>query len=469
MTRRPRYVAAAGLVAMLAAFNLATQVRYLAETQSLDNVVLMGRLEQLRTLGPGRPVLLDVTDPTVPGLAAAFTRGHPTAVLAARVFLQIEGFVGQPAPGGLAPQIDGTPLVPVQLREFPIPTSAAGALAFRQVTLQGFSLSDAVLVTSAADQSVLNGSEPRPATGRYYVCNLADVRNHLALIYSSRGQVITPGIIDDIALWQHEPDFANPDGGLQASGRYLLLQVLNPVAGSRLLLDLTASPLAKLGLGLPPAAVIGEHRVELGPIGRGAARLISTPLVPRVIDGRSYIVIDMGADAVRLPYARSGLAGLFNRELGIDPRRVTAFVRNISFLTAGEAEALTPPSGVDRFPAGLFAPGLQFSGVYEDGWMAEAARFRLRVPAGSRGVRLAGHMPNLGTLRAGAGMTLLVDGEPVLQRRLEPGDFTLRADLPPSQDARWIDIRLDTTERLPGGDGRVASVLLRVIALEGGP
>jgi hypothetical protein len=480
MTRLRRQllvVTAAALVALLAAFNLRTQYGYLAETapRGGSTATLMERLRNLRQLEPGRPVLLDVVDPSYPRVIALYTRGHPTMVIAGSPWLGIEDFATRLQEPGFDPRLGAwlrggsRPLAqpPPSERQFPLPSETPGILEFRRFGVPGVTLDGAVLIAPAADQSIINNSAARPASGRFYALSLSEVHNHLALIDSPLARIVVPGVVENVALWQREPDFANPGQGVQGIGRYLLFQVFNPVAGSRLLLDLTTTSLAWLGVSLPEVAVVGEDRATLHLVGRGAARVLSPPVALRVIDGRSYVAIDMGAEATHIPAARQGVAALFNTDLALDPRRLTGFARNISLLTEDEVRAMTPPAAVPSFPRGLFTPGLLFSGVYEDGWMAEAARFRLQLPEGSGGVRITGDVQGFGALQRGVGITILVDGGTVLARRLDPGDFDLRVPLPRSGDARWVEIRTDAVDRQPGG--LLASIRLTAIALESAP
>ena len=75
--------------------NLPIQYRYLAETARPDGsaAILLGRLAALRTLEPGRPVMLDVIDPSYPRIVSLYTRGHPTTIVAGNDTLGVEGFI----------------------------------------------------------------------------------------------------------------------------------------------------------------------------------------------------------------------------------------------------------------------------------------------------------------------------------------------------------------------------------------
>lgn len=481
MSRKVRRTAAAACIVALAASNLATQRNYTVGSRDAGRnaSVMFERLDALGRLPSDTPVLLDVGLPGYAGIIALYARGHPTFELggtggsegsrAARVIAARRSRILQPV--GL-PDVEALAQIStgsLQPQAFPLGPGDAPVHRFQQhVMPQAARLDSAVLVAAAGDQTRLNVSVDQPLSGRFYLRALAATRNHLTPIDSNLARIIQPGIIDDIALWQRERDWANPDGGLQAAGRHLLFEVLNPVPGSRLLLDFTTGPLAGFGLSLPDAVALGAERVAFDLVGRGAARVLTAPIAPRMIGGRAYIAIDMGAEPRRFGANRHGILGLYNRTLGFDPRALVGFVRNLSLVSPEQLAAMpAPPAAVGRIPADLFVPGLLYSGIYEDGWVGEVARFRLALPGESGRVRIHGQLPGFRERLRSIAIEVVVDGESVLRRRLEPGDFALTAEIQRAAGPRWVELRFDAADRLSRGDGRIASVLLQSIALEG--
>jgi len=483
--RGARRAVAAAIVVAFAAGNLLTQRGYTVGSRNAgrDATVMFARLGVLDRVPPDTPVLLDVGLPGYAGIIALSARGHPTFELgvtggsaASRTAREIRALPGRSffaRPLGLP---DLAPLARIgtdglQAQEFPLGPGDAPVHRFLQYVLPpSVDFGAALMVAAAGDQTRLNVGVDRPQSGRFYLRPLAATRNHLTRVDSNLARMIQPGIIDDIALWQREPDWANPDGGLQGAGRHLLFEILNPVPNSRLLLDFTTGPLAGFGLPLPQAVAVGADRVALDMVGRGAARVITAPIAPRIIGGRAYIAVDMGAEPRRFGANRRGVLGLYNRTLGFDPRAIVGFVRNLSLVSPEQLAALAaPPAAVDRFPAGLFAPGLLYSGFYEDGWVGEVVRLRLALPGESRRLRVSGLMPGFREQLRSIGIEIVVDGESVLRRRLDPGDFTLAPEIQPAAGPRMVELRFDAADRLSPSDPRIASVLLRSIALEGAP
>jgi len=454
------------IVAVIAAANLVTQYRYLRPTnaESSQFAAMVDRLSEIGRLAPGASVVVDVPELGKSHVVALFARGHRMIKLSGE---KIVGPIVGPIAGISEERLSNysqfmderysNPLFDTYKRlEFPIGSDPLSQHQFFQQALpENTSMANAILVAAAADQSVVNSSEDRPSTGKFYLRPLQKVRNHLAQVDSSLAHIVMPGIAEPVGLWQREHDFANPGGGMQAMGRHVLFEVVNPLPASRLLMDFTNSPIAAKTTGLPTAEVIGETRAGLDFIGAGAARVLSSPIQPRIIGGRSYLALEMGADPLK-PGAG-------------DPRRIVGFARNISLVTEEQVRAMMSPQAIERFPEDLLNPGLLFSGIYEDGWVADAARIQLGSETQAKSIRIKGELPGIGRLREGARIAIFVDEKEVAQRRLIPGDFELQAGIPAAAGRRWVELRADKTDRLSSDDPRVVSIRLTSIELTGDP
>jgi len=471
--RTARALLLVAVVAGLVAGNLRTQVTHIDSTlpQSVGLKTAITRLQQLAQTPANTPVLLDTTEFGQTALMASFTRGRTTASVSGEAaWSRVLGFVG-----GVSPlfaddvrkevfRLQDATLSLQQSLQFELGKNAPVHRFGRVKMLDEISTADPVLLAPAADQSIVNNGHKRPQTGRYYLVPVADVRNYLGLVDSSLGRPVIPGVVENVALWQRERDFAG-SGGMQAIGRHVLFEVFNVRPGSRLLLEFSRGPLGADGQSLPPAEVIGANRSEMGFVGYGAARMLSPPITARTIDGRAYVAVDMGVAPQRMRTFRRGLANLYNRHLSLDPRSIVGWTRNISLLTEEEVGALTPPAGIDRFPAGLFHQGLLFTGLAEDGWMTAIARMRLGA-SDARTIRVIGSVPNVSGLASGLTIELTVDGRSVARQTVAPGDFEVRAAMPAGSGPRWIELHADRSARLTPPDGRLVSMLLKSIKLE---
>jgi hypothetical protein len=217
---------------------------------------------------------------------------------------------------------------------------------------------------------------------------------------------------------------------------------------ARLLLATEAAGVLRIK-GLRPK-VEGWHptvTLEVSVDGRDVARKRLEPgdfdIEVAILPGSGPRWVELRVDAVdRLPPPDGRPASVLLKSIGLEPVR--------------------PPASVAQFPVGLFQPGLQFSGIYQDGWMADAAR--LRLAADWAGVlRIKGLRPQMDGWHRTMMLEVSVEGRAVARKRLEPGDFEIEAAITPASGPRWVELRADPVDRLPPPDGRPASVLLKSI------
>jgi hypothetical protein len=203
-------------------------------------------------------------------------------------------------------------------------------------------------------------------------------------------------------------------------------------------------------------------------------RVFSPPLRPQMIDGRAYVLIDMGADGGWLGPKRTGLTKLYGRELSVE-RRLVGFARDISLVSEAEYEALAPPSRVEGFtPARsnpLRNPDLEYSGMYEDGWLSPETYFRLTQPAGADEAAVKINVPDGLAPDFHTDLTLTVDGAEVWKGTLGPGEFALRRPVPSSAASRVRELRLRFSRplHLPAPDGRPVGAILVSAGFEAKP
>jgi hypothetical protein len=322
------------------------------------------------------------------------------------------------------------------------------------------------LVVSTGTQSVFNrrslGRESAPLLIRPY----GRVANHLVFMHSRLGQHYF-GYEDRtrIALFQVEPDPLFPGSTMAAVGRHLVFRVVNPGRSPRLLVALSASFKGDGRTRLPPAAAIGEARAPLALVGSGSARVFSPVLAPRDVEGRPYVAIDMNVDGSLITVPRPGLLSLYGRDVPIDSRRVVAFARDISLVPDEEYRALEPPRAVSRFPQDLASPSLEYSGIYEDGWIADHAYLRLHRPPGTGFVTIRGMALAAPDGASAQELAVLVDGREAGRQPIV-SEFALRVEAPGGPGGARIDLRVSPLRAIPAPDGRQVGFLLRSIELQ---
>lgn len=468
---------AASFIGALTAANLGTQARYAGDSVGQRWDLMLDRLHHLADLKTGTPIRIGLQSYPETELTALYARGHPAWNLGGAMFV--------PAVLWTAKELDGAwragdlpetaePLRRVIMESSPLLSFDLGpdgpSHRYRRFEPPGGTPVQAgVVVLPARDGSVVNGSQDRPDAGLLYAAPYADLRDTLVQVDSSLGHIVTPGLLDNVGLWPHQGDFSGGAAGLQGVGRNLLFEVLNPVPGSRLLLDFTSGGLASQDVPLPPAVLYGTDRQSLGFAGHGAARLISEPITPREIGGHYYIALDMGMDALQFATPRQGLAALYNSQLSLDSRKMVGYARNISLLTPEQAAALAPPANVPNFPGGLFAPGLLFSGVSEDGWLADEAWFVLGAVEPADTLHIRGEIFGFSAKILSGTFKVSVDGALVASGKLAAGAVDIVAPISAKAGPRRVLFEVSGADRLSPPDARRASIHLKSIALERGP
>lgn len=311
---------------------------------------------------------------------------------------------------------------------------------------------------------------PEGDSRNFALTALGEVRNHLIFILSrlehSHSKTITR--FHSVTPYSLENDADFPGRTFAACIRRLLFEVVHPTPGARLALTLSTTYKGDGDNRLPPAVAIGNRRLPFGIVGRGSARVFSPPLTPQTIASQAYVGVDLGTEPSRFASVRSGLMGLYGNKVSLDYRSLVAFARDISLVSSDDYARLRPPSRVACFPADLAHPDLEYSGVYEDGWISEACFFCLARPAGRAVAVVRGTVPGLDDLSFTTELKVLVDGQEVARRTLRPGDFEVVAPAPPAgpEGRGRVELRFSRFQHLPGTDRRPVACVLKVIALE---
>lgn len=341
-------------------------------------------------------------------------------------------------------------------RSFDLMTASGARDSFEEDTSASDSLASGhcELVMASANEVPFNRySLPNPLPDLVMMpCDAP--HNLLAFTSSDLGESFyLPKTRRDVSFFQFQQDPFAPNRTMAGFGRYALFQVLGPTSGERLIIELTNTVDHDGSNLLPPAAVVGASRLALPLEGRGSARVFSPPLTPQMIAGTPYVLLDMGVNG-RLPQiARSGLQNLYGRSVPIDPNYLTTFVKDISLVSAKQYYSnLHPPLTLSSFPTDLENPDLEYSGIYEDGWMGERGYVRL---AGGPAANLIveGQIPS----GAGGHLQLLVNGRQVYSAAVIPGTLDVRLTVPASTATRHLELRFAKTIKLKAPDLRPAA------------
>jgi hypothetical protein len=298
------------------------------------------------------------------------------------------------------------------------------------------------------------------------------VRDHLVFVesrfgtsyYSVEGRA--EGLV---GMYQLEKDWVFPGASMAAMGQDVLFQVLRPSKRLRIVLEYSASLNADGRNRIPPISVIGNERTPVGVEGRGSARLFSPPIEPQVVRQGQYILLDMGVRGSGFPGSRSGLMRLYGRDLLNDYRRLVGFGRDISAISEEDYQALHPPHQLKDFPAGLSNRDLEYSGIYEDGWIGESSFAVLDQPQNCWELAVSFTVPSVSGFAASSTARILLDGKEIARRSYQPGDVQFHIPVPAAGGKHRIDLLFDHILHLPSPDNRPVSALLHFIEFQGNP
>ncbi len=326
-----------------------------------------------------------------------------------------------------------------------------------------------LVIAGGGGVSVLNRYQ-FPETGPVLICApLADLRN-VGVFCDATGArqhyLEIADFPDAVALYQLEGDPAFRKRTMAGVGRAMLIDVLNPTPQVRVLVSSTGSYRADPEIWrVAPVQVVGDRRVSLGTVGIGSSRLVSPLVVPQAVGPGRYIALDFG-DPIRNPNQLSAAEKLWGKELTRDRRMLTGHLRDISVLSEEDYAVFRPPQQIVKFPADLAHPHLEYSGLYEDGWIGTEFKVRLTQPEPGQEAVIRGMVPQVGDATGfRTEMTVLLDGKVVENRMATTSDFEVRI---PSAIAgpRWIEVRFSNDQTLPAPDGRRAVAHLKFVGFE---
>jgi hypothetical protein len=292
-----------------------------------------------------------------------------------------------------------------------------------------------------------------------------ETHNLLVFVHSSRGNHYFLGNRQVISFFQQEEDSMAGTGDFNGIGRFLLLRVENPTDTIYLRFSGTKTVMRRNNTGWSNAAVVlGATTTPLHFVGNGAVNRIVGPLRPVWVDGAAYIALDFQQKPVSFPYERTGLQALYNTDIAVDFRRLIGFGRDISALSPAEYMALERPRRAASFPRDLTsATGLEFSGIFEDGWVSPEADFTFGQAQPGDLLRIKGYFPQLPGQNVNGVWSVSVNGgEPIrLDAQIGPFDWLV----PVAQPAKTtrVSLRFPTISTLPGGDDRPVGAKLELI------
>jgi hypothetical protein len=266
-----------------------------------------------------------------------------------------------------------------------------------------------------------------------------------------------------VSFWQLESDASFPGHTFAGFGRYGLFEILDATPTFRVLLNLTTSPTQPPtgSYRLPPASVTGAETARFPLVGSGSARVISPPVRARMIAGRPYLLIDMGRQGQFPVVPRVGITGLWGTATLLDSRRLTSYVRDVSLISERQYDQLVPPRAISRFPHDLGDPGLEYSGIFEDGWVGKDSYVRISGAPGHFVVRA-----NVLAQAQVQHLRVIINGLTVWSHDVKPGPLSVGFPLTRSSGPRRVELSFTHASRLSAQDRRTAAAQLTYVGVE---
>lgn len=317
-------------------------------------------------------------------------------------------------------------------------------------------------------------NKANPGTGWHYQ-NIyqykpeKDLKNRLVFIHSELGPHYYSSARFKAAFFQREPEpVTKGKVYFHGTGRYTMFEVINPSPKIRMVVDFTRTPLGGDRYQLPKGAiVIGENDYSLGFVGSGSARVITPLIKPERFEQLSYLTVDFGDKASPIMKRKTGLMRLWGARYNLDDRRLVGFTRDISLITEEEYENLKRPSKISQFPQDLSRyPGLEYSGMFEDGWLGPDSFFKLAGSHPGQVFYFKGYVPDTPLYRTkGLDLTISINDRPTEVVNLRSGEFTLTRLI--QEPSAITTVRLHFSGSMPYGknDTRHLSAFVREMSI----
>ncbi|MSU70586.1 MAG: hypothetical protein EXS39_07420 [Opitutaceae bacterium] len=307
--------------------------------------------------------------------------------------------------------------------------------------------------------------------GLYMYKPLAEVKDRLIFIHSEKGPHYYSSARFRASFFQREPE---PVSGFKryfhGTGRYSMFQVFNPSAPEfRLMIDYTRTSLGGDRSNMPAdATIVGEDTYPIKFVGYGSARIFSQPIKPQVYEGLSYVAVDFGEEGAMILKEKTGLMRLYGLKYNLDDRRLIGFIRDISMITEEQYRNLKRPSRITRLPDDLYeTPGLEYSGIFEDGWLGDRAYLCLGAAQKGDVVTFKGEVPDTAEFRQ-HGVTLVMtinsrDSGPIA---LRPGKFTINRFVEVDTDITRIELQFSSGATYGAIDSRHLASYVNEISVQ---
>jgi hypothetical protein len=306
---------------------------------------------------------------------------------------------------------------------------------------------DRLFVSIRADLDHFNKLNPGTGwtTENMYQYKLeSDVKDRLVFVHSELSPHYYSAARFKAAFFQRESEPLS--GGAEyfhGTGEFNVFHIIHPSPDLRVIVDFTRTSLGVGRTNLPRHAIIvADEDYKLPFVGAGSARVVSQVIKPEYYEGQAYFMIDFGDPARVIDKLKTGLMRWYGVRYALDDRRLVGFTRDISVLTDEQYREMPRPTKISRFPQDLWDyKGLEYSGMYEDGWTAKDAYFKLGASHAGQVLYFKGYIPDIPRFAsAGVDLTISINDKPTEVVNLKAGNFSLTRLVKESADITSVTL-----------------------------
>ena len=278
----------------------------------------------------------------------------------------------------------------------------------------------------------------------------SQVRDRLVFVHSELSPHYYSSARFRAAFFQRETEpISHGKAFFHGTGQYNVFHIVHPSPDLRVMIDFSRTSLGQGRTLLPQkAVVIGDEDYHLRFVGSGSARIITQVIKPEYYEGQAYITIDFGDVASVITKKKTGLMRWYGVNYALDDRRLVGFTRDISVMTDEQYRSVPRPTKISVFPEDLLNnKGLEYSGVYEDGWMGRDAYFKLGSSHTGQVLYFRGYIPDIPRFaRYGVDATISINDKPTEVVNLKSGKFTLTRLIKSASDITSISMHFSDAQ-----------------------
>jgi len=278
----------------------------------------------------------------------------------------------------------------------------------------------------------------------------SQIKDRLVFVHSELSPHYYSSARFKAAFFQREREpISKNRSSFHGTGQFNVFHIINPSPDLRVIVDFSRTSLGAGRTMLPEKAiVVGDEDYRIPFVGAGSARVVTQVIKPEYYERQAYITIDFGDLARVIDKLKTGLMRWYGVQFALDDRRLIGFTRDISVITDEEYRAMSRPTKISRFPRDLLEyKGLEYSGIYEDGWIGRDSYFKLGASRAGQVLYFKGYIPDTPRFaRDGVDATISINDRPTEVVKLKAGKFTLTRLIKESADITSISLHFSDAQ-----------------------